>query len=414
MIKAAVGTLDEVALLGMALADEEDAQGFVPSVLSQAAREKGGAQVEINLQCLVYAASLGAVVENPSFPTNPTTKVQLSVCIATRNRAVYIGDTIRSIFDEAFDGVEVIVLDGASTDATPEIVQSLQQSFPMLRYERRETNGGVDRDYDAAVSLARGEYCWLMSDDDVLKPDAIRKVLELISRGYSLLVVNSELRNLDLTELIDASRLRFDSDRVYGANEFNRLFVETSAYLGYIGAVVIRRELWLARDREPYFGSNFIHVGVIFQQPLPGSAIALHEPLIEVRFGNTQWRPREFEIRMVCWTTLVNSLSAVPETVRRQTYPREPWRSLKSLFFYRAKGTYGLGEYRRLVRPRVHGVLDRARAFTVACFPGSLANLAGLAFCHLPYRDANIHLLDMKASRFFYRNWFKRPAEKAR
>lgn len=353
-------------------------------------------------------------MENQSFATSQTSKVRLSVCIATRNRALYIGDTIRSIVDEAIEGVEVVVLDGASTDATPEVVQALQQSFPVLRYERRQTNGGIDRDYDAAVCLSRGEYCWLMSDDDVLKPGAVRKILELISRDYSLLVVNSELRNLELTELIDANRLRFDDDRVYGTNEFNRLFVETSAYLGYIGAVVIRRALWLARDREPYFGSNFIHVGVIFQKPLPGEAIAVHEPLIEVRFGNTQWRPREFEIRMICWTNLVNSLLALPEALRCRMYPREPWRSLKSLFFYRAKGTYGLGEYRRLVRPRIHGVLDRVRGLTVACFPGPLANLAGLVFCHLPYRDANIHLLDMKASRFFYRNWFKRPTGQPR
>ena len=350
---------------------------------------------------------------NPTFSADSTVAVRLSVCIATRNRAQYIEDTIRSVFDGTPEGVEVVVLDGASTDATPQIVRSLQQSFPMLRYERKETNGGVDRDYDAAVRLARGEYCWLMSDDDVLKPGSVRKVLNAVVRGYSLVIVNSELRNLDLTELIDSRRLRFGDDRVYEANELNRLFVETSAYLGYIGAVVIRRTLWLARDREPYFGSNFIHVGVVFQQQLPGPAIVLHEPLVKVRFGNTQWRPREFEIRMICWTDLVNSLSAVSEALRWRMYPREPWRSLKSLFFYRAKGAYGLGEYRRLVRPRVHGALDRARALTVACFPGPLANLVGLIFCHLPYRDANIHLLDMKASRFFYRNWFKRPMEQA-
>lgn len=336
-------------------------------------------------------------------------KVLLSVCIATRNRALYIGDTIRSIIDQAVEGVEIVVLDGASTDATPEIVQNLQRSFSALRYERRATNGGVDRDYDAAVQLASGEYCWLMSDDDVLKPGAVRKILEQITHGYSLLVANSELRNLDLTELIDANRLQFASDRVYGMDEFTRLFVDTSAYLGYIGAVILRRSLWLARDRESYFGSNFIHVGVIFQQPLPSPAIALHEPLVEVRFGNTQWRPREFEIRMICWTNLVDSLVALPEDVRFRLYPREPWRSLKSLFFYRAKGTYGLGEYRRLVRPRIHGFLDRARGLIVACLPGPLANLVGLVFCRLPYRDANIHLLDMKASRFFYRNWFKKP-----
>lgn len=349
-----------------------------------------------------------------SDPAEPASTVLLSVCIATRNRAQYIGDTIRSILDDGVDGVEVVVLDGASTDTTPQVMEQLQRNFPALRYERRRSNGGVDRDYDAVVQLARGKYCWLMSDDDVLKPGAVRRVLDAASCDCALVIVNSELRNFDLSELIDGRRLQIDRDRAYGPADFNRLFVETSAYLGYIGAVVLRRDIWLARDRESYFGSNFIHVGVIFQKPLPGHAIALNDPLIEVRFGNTQWRPKEFEIRMICWTDLMKSMTAIPEDVRYRVYPAEPWRSVKSLFFYRAKGTYGIEEYRRLVRPRTHGLIDRARALMVACFPGWLANIAGLIFCRLPYRDANIHLLDMRASRFYFRNLMKNSTEAAR
>ena len=334
--------------------------------------------------------------------------IKLSVCIATRNRADYIGETLNSIIGQATEDVEIVILDGASTDATPSVVADIQATFPRLHYVQHEKNGGLDRDYDAAVAHARGEYCWLMSDDDLLRPGAIRKVLDAVAESYSLVVVNAELRSLDLSELIDARRLQFDADRTYEASEFDLLFSETSAYLGYIGAVVIRRDIWMTRKREPYFGSWFIHQGVIFQCPLPGPSRAIAEPLISVRFGNTQWRPREFEIRMIRWPDLIASLSAVSEEVRRQHYPVEPWRSIKSLFFYRAKGTYDLDNYHRWVRPRAHKWQDRVRAFVIACFPGVLANLVGLVYCRLPYRDSNVHLLDMKASRFFYRNWFKK------
>lgn len=339
------------------------------------------------------------------------TYIKLSICIATRNRAEYIGDTLRSILGQVTDAVEIVILDGASMDATPDVVAQYQSAFPRLRYVRKEKNGGVDRDYDAAIIEARGVYCWLMSDDDLLKPGAIARVLEAINRDYSLIVVNSELRSLDLGKLIDASRLQFDADREYAADEFDRLFEETSAYLTYIGAVVIRRDIWVVREREPFFGSYFIHEGVIFQDMLPGDSLVIAEPLISIRFGNTQWRPKEFEIRMIRWPDLIASLTKVSEHVRHRRYPVEPWRSLKSLFFYRAKGTYDLGEYRRWVRPRVQKLHDRARALAVACFPGVLANLVGLLYCRLPYRDSNVHLLDMKASRYFYRNWFKKAPE---
>lgn len=331
---------------------------------------------------------------------------RLSICIATRNRGDCIGETLRSIAAQDNGQIEVVVLDGASTDDTPAVVQALQRDLPYLRYSRKEKNGGVDRDYDEAVGLASGDYCWLMSDDDLLMPGAISTIFAAMNAGHCLVVVNSEVRNTDMSELLDANRLQWSSDRSYEASEFKRLFLETSAYLTYIGAVVIRRDLWSSRERSAYYGSYFIHVGVIFQSPLPGSAFVVSTPLVSVRFGNTQWRPREFEIRMVRWTELVWSFEGVGLGEPAPQYPKEPWHSLKSLFFYRAKGTYGLDQYRLWVRPRSSGPWQRLKAWFIAVFPGPLANLAGLIYCSRDYRDSNIHFLDMKASRFYFRNWF--------
>jgi abequosyltransferase len=337
--------------------------------------------------------------------------MKLSICIATLNRAAFIGETLRSIGSQMQDEVEIVVLDGASKDATEQVVRSLQEDIPQLRYVRQDCNRGVDRDYNAAVELATGEYCWLMSDDDLAKPGVVEAVLRAIdNHRYGLIILNSEVRTLTLSQLLDHNRLRFNEDKVYRPEEFERLFEETSAYLSYIGAVVIRRDLWIARDRGAYFGSYFIHVGVIFQAPLPAETLVLAEPYITIRFGNTQWRPREFEIRMVRWTNLVWSLSALSESVRSKCYRREPWRSFKSLVFYRAKGTYSLVEYRNWVRPRVGLGKDRLKALGVALTPGILANLVGLIYCSFDYRDSNIHFLDMKASRYYLGNLL-RPAK---
>ena len=334
--------------------------------------------------------------------------IKLSICIATRNRGAFIGETIRSIAIQSTDAVEIVVLDGASTDNTGDVIRALQQTMQNLRYVRQDTNGGVDRDYNVAVHLASGEYCWLMSDDDLLKPGAIDAVLSGIERRYSLIIVNAELRDLTLSHLLDAKRLQLAADRIYGVDEFERLFEETSGYLAYIGAVVIRRDIWLSRHAERYFGTYFIHVGVIFEAPLPGETLVLSEPYISVRFGNTQWRPKEFEIRMIRWTELIASLTSITDGVRERNYRLEPWKSLKSLLFYRAKGTYDMSDYRRWVAPRLRSPIDKARALAVVCMPGVLANAIGLLYCRLGYRDSNIHLLDMKASRFFYRNWLRK------
>lgn len=333
---------------------------------------------------------------------------QLSICIATLNRGAYIGETLESIAAQMMEGVEIVILDGASTDNTPDVVEQFRARIPTLRYIRQDRNHGVDRDFNTAVEQASGTYCWLMSDDDVVAPGVLAKIMDGIRQQHSLIILNAEVRTLDLATVLDANRLRIERDQRYGADEFLRLFTETSAYLTYIGAVVIRRELWMARDRESYFGSYFIHVGVIFQTPLPGSTLVIALPCIAIRFGNTQWRPKEFEIRMIRWTRLIWSLPAIPDSVRGRLYRPDPWRSLKSLVFYRAKGTYSLTEYRKWLRPELKAPLDVLRAWSVAAMPGTLANAVGLCFCRLPYRDSKIHYLDMKASRFYPGNWLHR------
>ena len=335
--------------------------------------------------------------------------VRLSICIATFNRGLFIGETLASIVaqSQAHDDVEIVVLDGGSSDSTERVVRNLQQTVACLRYVRQDKNSGVDRDFNSTVEAAVGEYCWLMSDDDLLKPGAIKTVLAAIEHRHSLIVVNSEVRNFDFSRLLDADRLRFTDDRSYTPAEMDRLFEETSAYLSYIGAVVIKRDLWLRRIKEPYFGSYFIHVGVIFQDRLPQGASVISTPLISIRFGNTQWRPKEFEIRMIRWTDLIWSLPGVSEVAKQRCYRREPWQHVKSLLFYRAKGTYSLLEYRRWLAPRLRSPWDKAKGLGVALIPGVIANVIGLVYCSFDYRDSKIHLLDMKASRYYFLNVYR-------
>src|SRR5712675_926545 len=83
-----------------------------------------------------------------------TIKVALSICIATYNRAAFIGATLDSIIVQATEQVEIVVLDGGSTDNTEEVVRRYRQDFSRLRYFRQKTKMGIDRDFPKAVQLA--------------------------------------------------------------------------------------------------------------------------------------------------------------------------------------------------------------------------------------------------------------------
>jgi abequosyltransferase len=340
------------------------------------------------------------------------TKPLLSICIATLNRVSCIGATLDCLIEQLTDDVEILVLDGGSNDGTQELLLQVAQRCSQLRYVRQDAAHGVDRDFDRAVELAAGQYCWLMSDDDLLKSGGLARVLEAVKREPSLIIVNAEVRTFDFSKQVVPRRLRFTADREYRPEEINRLFVETGIYMSFIGCVVIRRELWMQRERQAYYGSLFIHMGVVFQERLPSFALVLADPLITVRLGNSFWAPREFEVAMFKWPSLVWRLAAPSDQAKAAVSTREPWKELPRLVFYRAKGSYSLGVYRQALKSKYMSSLQRLAAQLVALMPGAIVNAAALFYLVFIRSDNapgenRLGIYDIEHSRYYWRNWFR-------
>jgi glycosyltransferase involved in cell wall biosynthesis len=261
--------------------------------------------------------------------------IRLSLCIATMNRDRFIGETLDTIVPQLGPSIELVIVDGNSSDRTPIIVESYAARCPWIVYRREPLNGGIDQDYDKAVGYARGEYCWLMTDDDLLVPDAVERVLARLESDPSLAVVNAEIRDAGLRNRLSPSFLWETVRASFHDTADEDFFRCCGAVLSFIGSVVIRRAAWMERERERYYGTLFVHFGVIFQDPpLPGVEV-LSEPLVVIRYGNAMWTPRAFEIWMFRWPRLVWSFTRFSEAARDAVTPAAPYRSLKKLMWYR-------------------------------------------------------------------------------
>ncbi len=325
-------------------------------------------------------------------------KYRLSICIATYNRGSFIAETLDSILSQINSQVELIVVDGASTDNTSEIMREYQSKFPVIRYFREQENSGVDHDFDKAVGYATGDYCWLMSDDDLLQAGAVSKVLSSLDSGDDLLVVNAEIRNAALSDILLERRLPIFSDRRYGPADMEQFFVEVANYLSFIGCVVIRRSFWLDRDRRTFYGTLFIHVCVLFQRPAIKSAYVISDPLITIRDGNATWASRTFEVWAVKWPDLIWSFPEFSDEAKVKICFPEQWRRFKFLFYHRAMGTYSITEYQKYLSSKVSGSIA-IKAFVAAIFPGTLANLIVVLYYILLHREAHVPLYDVLHSR---------------
>jgi glycosyltransferase involved in cell wall biosynthesis len=294
--------------------------------------------------------------------------------------------------------VELVVVDGASPDNTPEVMASYVLAYPEIRYFRELENSGVDADYDKAVGYATGQYCWLMTDDDILKPEAIRRVLAELDGQRDLVVVNAETRVADLTVVLVPRQLVVDSDRSFIKDDSESFFSECANYLSFIGGVVIRRRFWLERDRRSFYGSLFVHVGVIFQQPRIGGVYVIADPQIVIRYGNAMWTSRGFEIWSFKWQGLVWSFAGFSVASKQRVCHPAPWKRIKTLFYYRATGAYSKDEFEKFIYSRTDGI-KRFMSHGIALFPGAVANIISVFFFTLFHRTERMMQYDLLRSR---------------
>jgi abequosyltransferase len=220
--------------------------------------------------------------------------VRLSVCIPTYNFGAYIGETLQSILPQLVEGVEVVVLDGGSSDDTTEVVESFQERYPGLRYERRAERGGIDRDIAHTVDAAQGEYCWLFCADDVMKEGAIARMLAHLDSGCDVYLCGLTLCALNMSPLGDhpvariSTDSQFDLGRPRERRRYFRRAKTTTAFFSFAGSLTFKKSRWDAIGlNEEFVGSLWAHVARLFQM-IPGG-LRLHyipESYLFKRSGN--------------------------------------------------------------------------------------------------------------------------------
>src|ERR1043165_2387570 len=89
----------------------------------------------------------------------------LSVIVPRYNHGRYLRATLRSILDQAYRPLEVIVVDGASKDETLDVLKSFEGT-PELRWISEKDRGPADA-VNKGLAMAKGELIGIQSADDI-------------------------------------------------------------------------------------------------------------------------------------------------------------------------------------------------------------------------------------------------------
>ena len=95
---------------------------------------------------------------------------KVSVIIPTYNRAQWLPAAIESVLTQTFKDFELIVVDDASTDQTPTVLQPLREHITYIRHER---NLGPGASRNTGIARSSGPFLAFLDSDDLWLPEKL-------------------------------------------------------------------------------------------------------------------------------------------------------------------------------------------------------------------------------------------------
>lgn len=212
----------------------------------------------------------------------------VSVCIPSFNQERYIEAAVKSVLSQTLTDFELIIVDDCSRDGTYERLRHF--SDPRIRVSRNEQNLGLEGNWNAAVSQARGTYLKVLCGDDILYPSCLEKQVNAWQRpeNTSLALVAASRSTLTPEGKTVFTRNFYKQDIRLPGNEAVRTSLRRGTNIfGEPGAVLFKRELLqqtgLFNGSIPYL----IDLDMWIRLLQHGDALIVSEPLFGFRVSDS-------------------------------------------------------------------------------------------------------------------------------
>lgn len=125
-------------------------------------------------------------------PFTSSEKPKISVIIPVYNASATIKKAIRSIQNQKFQDLEIIIIDDCSPDNSFNIMSEMQKTDPRIKLFRNEVNRGVLFTRSTAALKAKGKYIMYLDNDDMFSRDDIFTICydEMEKNEYDIIEFN--------------------------------------------------------------------------------------------------------------------------------------------------------------------------------------------------------------------------------
>ena len=168
--------------------------------------------------------------------------MEVTIIVPIHNSEKYLKECIKSALDQTFYDIEILCIDGGSTDLSFEIIKELREEDSRIQYIR-DSNTSYGHKINLGINIARGKYIAILESDD-------RMCSEFIKRSYDIARASgADIVDVDFYELFNYKGKEFNcSVRKYYPNTYGHLIKKFDSF----NRDSVIRGIWTALYRKEF------------------------------------------------------------------------------------------------------------------------------------------------------------------
>lgn len=295
-------------------------------------------------------------------------EVKVSVIVPVHNSEKYLEECIESVLAQTFSSIEILCIDGGSTDSSDKIISAMQERDARIVYIKDSDNTGYGHKLNLGIRQARGDYVAILESDD--KMDS-----KMIESLYGIAVQHA-------VDVVDSDYYRFFCHKGLEYAEIMEKYTDTEGYghlieqPGHAEKEIPTHGIWTALYRKEFLEKHNIHLnesyGASYQDTsflflagvLAESEYHLHVPFYRYRVDNAGSSVRDDK--------KIYEIVGEYEFLRQELEKREMHEAAVWKLYYTRKYSAFYWNYRRLS--------SEARKLFLKCYIKELQSDVGKGF----------------------------------
>lgn len=172
----------------------------------------------------------------------------VSVIIPCYNAEKYVEMSVRSIMNQTYKNLEILIIDDCSNDSTYEILESLAKSDKRIILEKNEQNLRIVKTLNKLVLKAKGKYIARMDADDISASNRIEKQVEFMENNIEYGICGTSAWRIDENNrIIDKSYIPIENSDIQIISNYFCSF--------YHPSVMIKSNIY----KENLYNENYLY-----------------------------------------------------------------------------------------------------------------------------------------------------------